>query len=62
MNNFDYWQKQTDAPLFPDIEWARPEQKAKAGKLAIVGGHAHSFAATAESYGTTVQSLSLIHI
>jgi hypothetical protein len=52
----DYWLKQTDKPLFPDIEWARPEQKAKAGKLAIIGGHAHSFAATAESYGTAIKA------
>ncbi len=52
MTQFDYWLKQTDKPLFPDIDWARPEQKAKAGKLAIMGGHAHSFAATAESYLT----------
>ncbi len=50
MTQFDYWLKQTDQPLFPDIAWARPEQKAKAGKLAVMGGHAHSFAATAESY------------
>lgn len=56
MTQFDYWRKQTDTPLFPDIAWARPEQKTKAGKLAIVGGHAHSFAATAESYVTAIQA------
>ncbi len=47
----NYWQKQTpDKPLFPDIEWSRPEQKTRAGKLAIVGGNAHGFAAMGESY------------
>ena len=50
--HYPYWHKQTNKPLFPDIEWAKPEQKAKAGKLAIIGGHAHSFAATAENYYT----------
>ncbi len=57
MTSVDYWQKQVPGqPLFPDIQWARPEQKAKAGKLAIIGGHAHSFAATAESYHTALQT------
>jgi ADP-dependent NAD(P)H-hydrate dehydratase / NAD(P)H-hydrate epimerase len=51
-SQYPYWLKQTNKPLFPDIAWAKPEQKAKAGKLAVIGGHAHSFAATAESYYT----------
>lgn len=46
----DYWHKQTDAPLFPDLLWARPEMKSTAGKLLIVGGHAQSFAAPAEAF------------
>lgn len=53
--NLDYWLKQTDTPLFPDIAWSRPEQKAKAGHLAILGGHAHSFAAIDESYRTALK-------
>ncbi|HEX4662395.1 MAG TPA: hypothetical protein VH144_02170 [Candidatus Saccharimonadales bacterium] len=49
--NFDYWQRQDpDKPLFPDIEWGRPEQKAQAGKLAIIGGNQHGFAAVAQAY------------
>lgn len=56
MTDQDYWHKQTGTPLFPDIAWARPEQKAKAGRLAIIGGHAHSFAATAESYRTATET------
>ena len=54
--NFDYWLKQTDKPLFPDTAWSRPEQKAKAGRLAIVGGHANSFAAIDESYSTALKA------
>lgn len=46
-----YWQKQTlEQPLFPDIEWSRPEQKTRAGKLLIIGGSAHGFIAVAEAY------------
>ncbi len=46
----EYWHKQTDTPLFPNLLWARPETKQTAGKLLIVGGHAQSFAAPAEAY------------
>jgi ADP-dependent NAD(P)H-hydrate dehydratase / NAD(P)H-hydrate epimerase len=48
----DYWQRQTnDKPLFPDLLWSRPENRAFAGKLLIVGGNAQSFAAAGEAYG-----------
>ncbi|MEJ0073648.1 MAG: hypothetical protein WDN27_06305 [Candidatus Saccharibacteria bacterium] len=46
-----YWQRQTDKPLFPELEWSRPEIKAQAGKLLIIGGNAHGFAGPAETYG-----------
>jgi NAD(P)H-hydrate repair Nnr-like enzyme with NAD(P)H-hydrate dehydratase domain len=47
----DYWLKQqADTPLFPNIEWQKPEQRALAGKLLIVGGNAHGFAAVAQAY------------
>lgn len=46
-----YWQKQSStSPLFPDIEWNKPEQKTRAGKLAIIGGNKLSFVATATAY------------
>ncbi|MGI8637877.1 MAG: hypothetical protein ACR2KZ_20965 [Segetibacter sp.] len=51
MDQHPYWQKQTFGnPLFEEIEWSRPEQKARAGKLAIIGGHGQGFAAVGESY------------
>ncbi len=51
----DYWQKQTaEQPLFPDLLWSRPENKSQAGKLLIVGGNAHGFAAAAEAYAEAV--------
>jgi NAD(P)H-hydrate repair Nnr-like enzyme with NAD(P)H-hydrate dehydratase domain len=47
----DYWHRQTkDAPLFPDLLWSRPEQVAQAGKLLIVGGNLHGFAAPAAAF------------
>jgi ADP-dependent NAD(P)H-hydrate dehydratase / NAD(P)H-hydrate epimerase len=47
----DYWLKQQpDTPLFPNIEWNKPEQRSLAGKLLIIGGNAHGFAAVAQAY------------
>jgi NAD(P)H-hydrate repair Nnr-like enzyme with NAD(P)H-hydrate dehydratase domain len=44
----DYWLTQTtQKPLFPEIEWDKPEQKARAGRLGIVGGNKQGFAITA---------------
>ncbi len=55
--DFDYWLKQTtDKPLYPDIEWQKPEQKALAGKLLIIGGNAHGFAAVAQAYQDAVKA------
>lgn len=50
MNSF--WQTQSSTkPLFPDIEWNKPEQKAHAGKLTIIGGNKLGFMAVSEAYG-----------
>lgn len=49
--DFDYWLKQKPGEaLFPQIEWDKPEQKSLAGKLLIIGGNAHGFAAVAQAY------------
>jgi ADP-dependent NAD(P)H-hydrate dehydratase / NAD(P)H-hydrate epimerase len=46
-----YWLKQTaEQPLFPDLLWSRPENRNQAGKLLIVGGNIHGFAAAAEAH------------
>lgn len=46
-----FWHKQTpNKPLFPDLLWSRPENRQQAGKLLIVGGNAHGFAAPAEAF------------
>lgn len=55
--NQPYWQKQAASnPLFPDIEWNKPEQRARAGKLGIVGGNKLGFSAVAESYSTALEA------
>ncbi len=47
-----YWQKQSPTkPLFPDIEWSKPEQRSHAGKLAIIGGNKLGFVAVCDAYG-----------
>jgi NAD(P)H-hydrate repair Nnr-like enzyme with NAD(P)H-hydrate dehydratase domain len=52
-----YWHKQTAGqPLFPDLLWSRPENKARAGKLLIVGGNVHGFAAAGEAYSHAVKA------
>ncbi|HMH31073.1 MAG TPA: hypothetical protein VK534_01200, partial [Methylomirabilota bacterium] len=46
-----FWHKQTPTePLFPDLLWSRPEGQAQKGKLLVVGGNAHGFAAPATAY------------
>lgn len=52
-----YWKRQTvSEPLFPNIEWSRPERRDLAGKLLIVGGNKLGFAAAADSYQTATQA------
>lgn len=56
MSNHTYWHKQTvDSPLYPDFEWIKPEQRTKAGKLAIVGGQKLGFIAASEAYETATK-------
>lgn len=46
-----FWHRQVaDKPLFPDMLWARPENKRLRGKLLIVGGNKFGFAAVATSF------------
>ncbi|MBI2589391.1 hypothetical protein HYW35_04300 [Candidatus Saccharibacteria bacterium] len=52
-----YWLKQTrDKPLFEDLLWSRPENKRYAGKLLIVGGNLHGFAAPGSAYGAALKA------
>jgi ADP-dependent NAD(P)H-hydrate dehydratase / NAD(P)H-hydrate epimerase len=52
-----YWHKQTATePLFPDLQWSKPENRRAAGKLLIVGGHAHGFAIPAQAYQESIKA------
>jgi ADP-dependent NAD(P)H-hydrate dehydratase / NAD(P)H-hydrate epimerase len=52
-----YWRKQEpETPLFESILWSRPESKANAGKLAIIGGHAHGFGAPGAAYAEALDA------
>lgn len=53
----DYWkQQQPNKPLFPDIEWSKPEQKSSRGRLGIIGGNKLGFSGIAESYSTALNT------
>lgn len=53
----EFWHKQeVGKPLFPQLEWSRPENRQTAGKLLIVGGNLHGFAAPAEAYSESVKA------
>lgn len=46
-----FWQTQSSTkPLFPEIEWSKPEQRSHAGKMAIIGGNKLGFVAVNEAY------------
>lgn len=52
-----YWRKQTSTkPLFPDIEWNKPERRDMAGRLGIIGGNKLGFAGVAEAYSTALST------
>jgi len=51
-----YWHRQKpNEPLYPSLSWSRPQNRLTAGKLLIVGGNLHSFAAVGESYRVAIQ-------
>lgn len=55
MQQFPYWQQQDPAtPLYPNIEWNKPEQRNLRGTLGIIGGNKLSFAGVAEAYSTAL--------
>lgn len=51
------WRKQDPAkPLFPDIEWSKPEQKLARGNLLIIGGSKLGFVAVGQAYQTATKT------
>ena len=51
-----YWVRQGDKPLFPELEWSRPETRRQAGKLLIIGGNGYEFTAPANAYGDALEA------
>lgn len=57
MDQYPYWHQQTiDKPLYPDIEWSKPEQRAQRGRLGIIGGNKLGFISVAESYEVAIKT------
>jgi ADP-dependent NAD(P)H-hydrate dehydratase / NAD(P)H-hydrate epimerase len=52
----EYWHKQTNEPLFPQLEWSRPETRTQAGKLLVIGGTKHGFAVPAQAYAAALRA------
>jgi hypothetical protein len=53
----DYWRIQDPKkPLFPDVEWSKPEQQLQRGRLGIIGGNKLGLRAVAESYEVALQT------
>lgn len=52
----NYWHKQVSEPLYKELLWDKPEYKQLAGKLLIIGGNAHSFAAPATAYQAAIHN------
>lgn len=53
----EFWHKQgAEKPLFPELQWSRPENRQLAGKLLIVGGNLHAFRAPAEGYTESMKA------
>lgn len=56
MEQHPYWHKQTsEKPLYPDVEWNKPQQKTQAGRLGIIGGNKLGFISVAEAYSTALR-------
>lgn len=52
-----YWKKQTASePLYPDIEWSKPERRDLSGRLGIIGGNKLGFAGVAEAYTASLEA------
>ena len=49
MNDFNYWTKQGNRPLFSSVDTMQPEQRRFAGKLLIIGGNNGAFFAVANA-------------
>jgi len=55
--DLSYWHRQTtEKPLYPNIEWSKPEQRSQSGRLGIIGGNKLGFAGVADAYGEAIKT------
>ena len=52
----DYWRRQSQAPLFADLIWDRPERRDLAKDITVVGGSSSGFNAVAMCYETLLDA------
>lgn len=52
----EFWLKQVDQPLFPEAHWGRPEQKAQAKRLLIIGGSEQGFEQTGRLFQAAINA------
>ncbi|MDX1766003.1 MAG: hypothetical protein R3313_03565 [Candidatus Saccharimonadales bacterium] len=52
-----FWHRQSpDQPLFPEVDWARPQSRARGGKLLIIGGNRQAFHRVAQAFAIAQQN------
>jgi hypothetical protein len=51
MENTNWLKQKANEPLFKDLLWSRPENRAHAGKLLVIGGNKHALAAPGVAFG-----------
>ena len=54
--NTDYHKQTATEPCFPEIIWSQPEQAARRGKLAIIGGNAHGVSTVMNAYAQSQEA------
>ncbi len=53
MDNTFWYKQDPSKPLFPDVLWSRPMNRAHSGKLLIAGGNLHSFSEVSQTFAAT---------
>ena len=57
MQQFPYWHVQEPGkPLYPNVEWNRPEQRNLRGRLGVIGGNKLGFAGVAEAHSAAYEA------
>lgn len=52
----DFWRRQLEEPAYPDILWARPENKQQSGTVVILTGSADHLAISSSAFQATIEA------